>query len=381
MKILLNCSTLMKGGSLQVASAMFRDAIEDREFDWFFALTSSIFSKFQDLLESKLNAKRVILLDKSPAKDRHSRKRLQEFVSREQFNAVFTLFGPAYVNFSVPHLCGIADGWVTHATNAAYRSLPNLKERIRTYLLCQYKLHWYQRADRWCVEAAVARDGFLSKTKANPKAVAVIPNAVNQLIQEYATVKIERKIEDTIHIFCLGADYWHKNYQIIPQVLVALKKKIEKKAIFVVTLPEDSTIYNLLNNQAKILGVQENILNLGPISLPQVIESYKKFHILFFPSLLETFSITPLEAFYMNMPMVLSNLPANRQIVGEYAHYIDSCNSQEVANKLLELITNYDHEVGKLSNLKDNKYIQNICNAANRFDNYKKLLRDMIQTF
>lgn len=231
MKILLNCSTLIKGGALQVAASVLEDAIKDTEITWYFAVTQTLFSKFSELLAEPYENNRVIILDRSPARSLEMRKQLQHTVKQQHFSAVFTLFGPAYVDFPVPHLCGIADGWVTHSNKTAYQLLNTAKDKIRTYLLCNYKLWWYKKADRWCVEAQVAKDGFLSKTKTNPDFVTVIPNAVNQAIQKYVTVPIERTLGESINIFCLGADYWHKNYQIIPKILTQINGKTNKKLI------------------------------------------------------------------------------------------------------------------------------------------------------
>ncbi|KTC66075.1 N-acetyl-alpha-D-glucosaminyl L-malate synthase BshA (plasmid) [Legionella adelaidensis] len=378
MKVLLNCSTLIKGGSLQVASAVFKDAIKDNEINWYFAVTQSLFSHFKGDLESMYEQGKVIILDTSPARNRKARKFLKNKVLNEQFDAIFTLFGPAYIKFSVPHLCGIADGWVTHSTKASYNSLRTIKDKIYTYLLCKYKLWWYQKADRWCVEAPVARNGFLSKTNKDPKSVIVIPNAVNQLIQQYVNVSLDRKLTEKINVFCLGADYWHKNYHIIPSLLVKLQKKLPLNVQFLVTLPKDSKVFAYLMSKARELGVQDHIVNLGPLKLKEVIEVYKTSHILFFPSLLETFSITPLEALYMNMPMIISRIEANLNIIGEHAHYVDSQNSEEVAETFLKVIENYSLEVKKLCTLKENNYFGSITTASNRFNLYKNIIKKMV---
>lgn len=378
MKILLNCSTLIKGGALQVALSVFEDAIKDREIQWYFAVTHTLFPKIVQLLDSPLAEKRLILLDRSPARSLAMRKKLLQRVNELQLDAVFTLFGPAYVKFSVPHLCGIADGWVTHSNKIAYQSLKTVKDKLYTFLLCKYKLSWYKKADQWCVEAQVAKDGFLAKTNTKPDYITVIPNAVNQLIQEYTTVKIERTLGESINIFCLGADYWHKNYCIIPEVLTRIVGRTNKRVNFILTLPEKSLVYLNLISKAKKAQVESNIINLGQLALEEVISAYHKYDILFFPSVLETFSITPLEALYMNMPMIISNIPANKQTVGEYATYVDPMNSNDIAEKLILLISNYNDEVKRLYDLKAQNYFKIFSTALKRFNTYKSILKTMI---
>lgn len=378
-KILLNCSTLMKGGALQVALSVFAEAIKDNEVKWYFAVTHTLFSKFEELLgDSSLRKEQIILMDKSPARSIAARTQLKDIVKQHGFDAVFTLFGPAYVKFPIPHLCGIADGWVTHSNKTAYQLLNTFREKIQTFLLCNYKLWWYRKADKWCVEAQVAKDGFLAKTNVAADSVVVIANAVNPMIQHYAPIKIKRNLADSINIFCLGADYWHKNYQIVPDILSHLKQKTNKKINFIFTLPEDSSVYLKLIDKAKKMQVDQYILNLGPLALHEVVNAYQKYDILFFPSVLETFSITPLEALYMNMPMIISNIPANKQVIGEHAHYVDPLDSAGIAEKFINVIDNYNQEVNKLHELKAQSYFDNLFTATKRFNTYKSILKTMI---
>lgn len=257
----------MKGGALQVARSVFEEAVSDNEISWYFAINKEVYHNFEDLLKKGLKQEQLIILQESPARNKQIRRNFTEKVRELDLDAVFTLFGPAYIKFPVPHLCGIADGWVTHATKEAFQLLPNIKEKIRVFLLCRYKLWWYQKADRWCVEAEIAKEGYKLKSRKPSEAISVIPNAVNQIFQEYSTQLIERKLSDKINIFCFSSDYWHKNHQIIPDIISSLKQRIKFQCNFVITLPPNSTVYINLMRQAKEKGVEEHIINLGAITL------------------------------------------------------------------------------------------------------------------
>ena len=69
-KILLNCSTLMKGGSLQVARSVFEEAIKDIEIEWFFAINKSQYLLVEDLLNTVLKKERLLILEDSPARSK-----------------------------------------------------------------------------------------------------------------------------------------------------------------------------------------------------------------------------------------------------------------------------------------------------------------------
>ena len=377
-KILLNCSTLMKGGSLQVARSVFEEAIKDIEIEWFFAINKSQYLLVEDLLNTVLKKERLLILEDSPARSKQMRKNFKSLVDGYSFDAVFTLFGPAYVKFLAPHLCGIADGWVTHANKEAYQLLPTFKEKLRTFLLCRYKLWWYKKADKWCVEAEVAKKGYRVKTKIPSEAIAVISNAVNQIFQEYSTAIVERELSDIVNVFCLSADYWHKNHQVIPDILCSLKEKSHYQFNFIITLPEKSAVFVQLMQKAIEKGVDKNIINLGPLTLKEVINQYKICNILFFPSVLETFSITPLEALYMNMPMIVSDISVNKEVLKDYANYVNPFDINEITDKFLQLIANYQQETYKLQALKRNNYFESVASSQNRFAAYKKILKEML---
>lgn len=377
-KVLLNCTTLVKGGSLQVATSIFQNCIKDKDIEWYFALTEKLYSMLENLLKPWFFQGRILIFKKSPSRSLNIRIELKQKIDALSFDAIFTLFGPAYVKFSVPHLCGIADGWVTHANEEAYQLLPTFKEKILTYLLCCYKLWWFQAADQWCVEATAAKDGFLKKTNLPLESVMVVPNAVNQLVQAYSDQIIERKLGDVIKIFCLGADYWHKNYLVIPYLLSILKLKSNKKFNFILTLPENSPIFLRLMKLAVEKNVAGYIINLGPLALDEVIIQYNKCDILFFPSVLETFSITPLEALYMNMPMVISDFSFNKDIIKDYANYVNPLDIDEISEKFLQLLAGYSQELNKLQELKRSAYFKKISTSRNRFETYKKILQEMI---
>ena len=55
-----------------------------------------------------------------------------------------------------------------------------------------------------------------------------------------------------------------------------------------------------------------------------------------FPSLLECFSATPLEAMAMGKPVFVSDTPFNRDVCGDYGIYFNPHDSSEAAFKIYE---------------------------------------------
>jgi glycosyltransferase involved in cell wall biosynthesis len=94
---------------------------------------------------------------------------------------------------------------------------------------------------------------------------------------------------------------------------------------------------------------------------------------------LETFSITPLEALYMNMPMIVSDIQANKQVVGDYATYVKSLDCEDIVAKFIDVISHYDEEVNKLIQIKSGNYFEKIPCAAKRYSTYKSILKTMVK--
>jgi hypothetical protein len=57
-----------------------------------------------------------------------------------------------------------------------------------------------------------------------------------------------------------------------------------------------------------------------------------------FPSLLECFSATPLEAMVMRRPLFVSDRPFNRDICGAFAYYIDPLGPVGIAELVADVL-------------------------------------------
>src|SRR5690606_37210212 len=120
-------------------------------------------------------------------------------------------------------------------------------------------------------------------------------------------------------VFKLGIisrNYSHKNLSILPEVKRILEQDYQRIISFYVTFKEEEF-------QGESLVFQNEIVNLGPKKVDECIDTYLKFDAVFFPSLLECFSATPLEAMATGRAPFASDMPFNRDVCGEHAYYFD----------------------------------------------------------
>ena len=80
----------------------------------------------------------------------------------------------------------------------------------------------------------------------------------------------------------------------------------------------------------------------------------------------------------MNMPMIVSDISVNKEVLKDYANYVNPFDINEITDKFLQLIANYQQETYKLQALKRNNYFESVASSQNRFAAYKKILKEML---
>jgi len=175
-KVLVNTSTLMQGGGLQVAAAFISHAVADPDAaQWQFLISRGVAQELAGF-GIKTDDPRFHIFDESPARNADQRKRLLRIEAELRPDLVFTLFGPAYVKFQSKHLCGVADPWVTHSNRIAFRTMGYNKQSLLKLGLMAWKAYWWKFADYWWTEAPIAKDGLISRLRCDPERIFVVPN-------------------------------------------------------------------------------------------------------------------------------------------------------------------------------------------------------------
>lgn len=332
----------MKGGALQACTSFILEALKaDDEIEWSFALSTQAYEQLT-AFQADLTELGIEIFTHSPAHDKVARRRLKGLEEKYAPNAIFTFFGPAYVRFEAPHICGVADGWVTHSTSTAFRSLGLSSKIIEYLLLILYKGFWFRRADAWIVEANSAKNGLVRRWHIPPDRIYIVPNNCG-LHYVNSNQICHFPNGERIRILCLSAYYLHKNMEIIPDVAgEMIRRKSDLPFEFVLTLPFDCPGLLKIMNKARTLGVEKHIVNLGPVPLMKGPETYRACHISFLPSLLETFSANYPEAMAMKRPLVTTDLDFARDACGPAAVYFRPTDPRSAAGAILSLIDDRD---------------------------------------
>lgn len=333
-RYLINATTLVHGGGLQVGVSVIRHALEDRSGPQWTAIVSP--QIFRELQATGLDLSAgVIQAGASPARCRRARARLAEQERDLAPDAVLTVFGPAYVNFRAPHVMGVADGWVTHSTLLAYRSLRSPWAAAGMALGCGYKTYWFRKADAWWVEAESARLGLQRRLRLPPSRVDVLHNTCASAYLRDSVRRAPPPEAQTVRLLTFATGSAHKNLMILPSIASELAKNVaDRQFEFVVTLPADGAAWRALQRRAERLQVSQLLRNVGPVPIDAGPALYQQADICLAPSLLETSSAVYPEAMAMSLPIVATDLPFAREACGDAALYYSPLSARDAARQV-----------------------------------------------
>ncbi|MES2406655.1 MAG: glycosyltransferase [Pseudomonadota bacterium] len=374
MKVLFNASTLVKGGALQVATSFIRQAMYNNDgVDWHYALSKSV---VKELTEAEFACIKsfTTVFDVSPARSKSVRKQLENLYVATESYAVFTLFGPAYVKFNGPHICGVADGWVTHSSLLAFNALGAVSSRIRMLLTILYKAYWFRKANIWIVEAMPAKQGLVNRLKITPDLIHVISNTCSQFYRNRQVEPRFPKHGERVRLLCLSAYFPGKNLKILPEVAMHIRAmNTHLDFEFVLTLPADDCGLKIIIEKAKLLGVEKHICNIGTVKVSEGPEVYESCHISFLPSLLETFSANYPEAMAMKRPIVTTDLGFAHDACKDAALYYEPRNAKAAAEKILLLVNSPD--TWELLVDRGSKVLAELPTPEQRFNQYIEIIK------
>ncbi|MFG6569724.1 glycosyltransferase [Sulfitobacter sp. 1A13679] len=364
--LLINAANLHSGGGVQVAASTFvelsRPNFAQHKLTAF--ASSEVISNLDsgDLFGGNsfglqlLNTRGIDLLNRS------ARKRMK------RFDVVFTIFGPLY-RWRPPFksIVGFAQPWIIYPQNELYLDM-SMGRRLQNRLKFWIQGQFFRRADILVVELGHVKEGLVRQLGISPERIYVVENCVSSIYrdpQAWESLSFPA-CECDLRLGFIGRNYSHKNTKIFPEIVRILRVQHGIKAKFFVTFTEDEW-------QACPSEFHEVCVNVGPLRVKQCPSFYETVDAVVFPSLLECFSATPLEAMAMKKPLFASDRPFNREICSSYANYFDPLCARSAAGTIAAYF-----ESGK-PNKKTLEAAQNhaLCfsSAKERAEKYVALLR------
>lgn len=251
-----------------------------------------------------------------------------------KFDVIFTLFGPDYLPFiKSKKIVGFAQPWIIYNETVLYQRL-NFLANIKTRLGFYIKKLFFKSADAYVVELEHVKNRMICRGLGLEDNIYIAYNCISRIYfdADLSLMYSESSFKRKFTLGLITRAYLHKNVEIMPEVKAILFEKYSKDVDFFVTFTDAE-----FSSQSK--SFQHNVINLGPKSVDECLATYLSFDAVFFPSLLECFSATPLEALASCRVLFASDMPFNRDVCGEYAYYfnpLDPNDAAEVISKYID---------------------------------------------
>lgn len=323
MKIFINVSNNLTGGSLQVALSFLNESKVVKDIDFVVAVGNSIekqlsVDEFPDnFVFYNINTKPLLMLS----------KKLGAIENIEKPDAVFTVFGPAYWRPKTKHVVGFANPFYGRKSSF----IDNLPLREKLKLKFKQYVHTYfmnRDADIVVVETQEALDSFKKIFKI--KDYRIVSNNCSNYYYEYKDRNKEFRYDTNFTLLTLSNYRNNKNFEIIPKLIRIMREQSIFDISFVITISQD--IYKMLG-----FDKYKEIINIGPQKACECPMVYQGCDAMFLPTYLECFSASYPEAMVMGKPILTSDLGFAHNICKDAAIYFNPDDPCDVLDKILML--------------------------------------------
>ena len=328
MKILINLSTLKRGGGQNVGLNFLSslDAIEFKDFSFCFFVAKD--SQCHQYLAKKKDVKYKILPNNPLARIFFEFFLTRRFFLEEKIDVIYTYFGIGVFPKKIPQVSGSADSNLYFPEInfwSHYSGLNRLKKRI----IDAYRIWGLKRADAVIFENISMEER--SRKLFNLKNTKFIMPSINF---EKKNDESELSFNNKPKGLFLCSWQLNKNITIIPEIAFHLKKE-GISFEFIITAPLDgSAEFIEFKEKVKFYSVESYINLIGTVKKNDLSCLYENIDFVFLLSKLESFSNNIIEAWYYKKLLIISDEVWARSICCEGALYINRDDAKLIANTI-----------------------------------------------
>lgn len=345
MKVLLDCSHLNTGGSIQVGLAVLRNAARTAEHQWTAVLSSRVASQVPPEIDRAFAGTVRFAAPRGGPVGRYLQiaTHLPRIEAAFRPDVVFTVFGPAKWRARAPHLVGFAIPHLLYPDAAVFAQRRSLADRLDATKLA-LQVAWGKRAvrsaDYLVVETETVRRRAAAELRVRSDRIFVVRNTYSGYFADAlgpAPVGAPSP-EGWFRVFVPSAYYPHKNLEVVSAVARALVSLTERPFEIVLTLPADEPPWRRIAGRSAALGVADRVRTAGPIPHRELGNWYRGSGAVFLPTLLECSSAVYPESFAAGVPLVTSDLDFARELCRDAALFVDPRDPAAAARALAALM-------------------------------------------
>lgn len=340
MKLLINFSSLKKGGGQNVAMN-FLYHIESNSYDgvefYFWVAEDSEPHRF---LKSN-GFRNFLVLPQNPfLRILFEATYCRFWIKKFNVDVVYSYFGYSFLSLNTKQISGSAD------SNLYYPEIDFWSDCSGIRLLMKKLIDWYRVFGlRRSSHVVFENNDMLERSKSmyNFKSVSFIkPSiAVDKKIKNVQCRELNDK-----NLSCLFLCGWHanKNVILIPRIIKAFRDIGINIHVYFSASYDNSKISKEFEKLVLELGVQDSVIMIGTQRKEQLPDLFNKVDFVFLLSKLESFSNNIIESWFFKRPLVISDETWSRSICKDAAIYVDRESPEKIANEIFDFINNPERQ-------------------------------------
>ncbi|WP_374945163.1 glycosyltransferase [Sphingomonas sp.] len=327
-RVLLDFSNLRVGGGVQVASATLQElsapALRER-YPWLIDRTAI---RISPAVRGHLSIDTATLPGVVEVVETRPTVLAPLKPSRDAFDVRFTLFGPTYTGrLARREIAGFAEVTLVYDPveyGQAHRARP-LRERIGVAI----KRRLVGRSDIYVIETDAIAARLTARYGIAPSRIRVVPNRPHPVIRAAKVpARSARVAPGELHLLYPTRAYPHKNLDIIGPTGDLYAARSGRRLVVHTTLRADE--WQALSPESR-----RSMHNHGEVTPGGLAQIYTTVDGVFFPSLLEASSATPLEANVLGVPLIASDRDFVRASAKAQG-WFDPANPGSIVDSLLD---------------------------------------------
>lgn len=363
MRILVNTVSTKKhsGGAFQIADNFIRKSLEHSEVEWIYVVSTDLDAILPEEMKGKENYHVFPTQPDFKGSYKRVKQELKLLEQKKNPDVVYSITAPSYFSFERPEVMRFTNPLVSHPNKYSWKVQP-LKAKIRLMAYCWNQKRLIKNTRFFITQTETTKQGILRITGLPSENVCVVNNVLPAAFAKQDASHVDTG-ENRIDIACIGAPVPHKNFDILPDVILELKKRGVENVRFHTTIPENLPIWSVLSSKLKDNDIAKHLVNHGRVTQEELAEIYRRCEYAYLPTLLEVFSASTVEAMYFGLKIVATDFGFNREVLGDACLYYEPMNAADAATKFVELIHN--QELQKL-------FSDRMKKQLSKYDDYDK---------
>lgn len=332
MRLIINASSIYKGGAEQVALSFIDECKKYPEHEYHVVLRSNLADQIdQGTFPGNF---KFYLIKKRPASSPLNFIRVMRWLNQLERSihpdCVISTGGHGYWRPKAPIAGGFNIPHYIYPESPYFRSISRKK---RLFWKVKRKIHliFFNRLDAIFVQTDDVKER-LERVLSSGVPIYKVSNTVNScfLSNRQMKPKLPEKEANELRLLTVSSYYPHKNLGIIRPLIKLLEEKGLEGFKFVLTLPPEKF--------DPVFGdMDRGVVNVGPVRIDECPSLYQECDFMFLPTLLECFSASYAEAMAMRKPILTSDMSFAHTVCQDAAVYFDPMDPEDIADKIIAL--------------------------------------------